>query len=70
MSDVIDESQRWIDDEQDGIPKRPEIKPSWVRKGEPKKEFIDRNFKLSNELSALARFNLRIFPPGMIRNGE
>jgi len=60
LSDVIDESQRWIDDEQDGIPKRPEIKPNWARKGEPKREFIDRNFKLSKELSALVRFNLRI----------
>ena len=60
LSDVIDESQRWIDDEQDGIPKRPEIKPNWASKGEPKREFIDRNFKLSKELSALVRFNLRI----------
>ena len=60
LSDVIDESQRWIDDEQDGIPKRPEIKPNWAKKGEPKREFIDRNFKLSKELSALVRFNSRI----------
>jgi hypothetical protein len=59
LSDVLDESQRWIDDEQDGIPKRPGITPNWGKKGEPKRGFIDRNFKLSKELSALVRFNLR-----------
>ncbi len=58
LSDVIDEASRWVDDT-DGIPKRPEGKPHWARDGDKRKKFLEKNFKLSQELAALVRYNLR-----------
>ena len=60
LSDVRDEAKRWVDDE-DGIPKRPEGKPHWARNTDKKKEFLEKNFKLSLEIAALIRYNLRNF---------
>lgn len=58
LSDVRDEARRWIDDK-DGIPKRPEGKPHWAKNIDNKKKFLEKNFKLTQEIAALVNYNLR-----------
>jgi len=58
LTDVNDEASRWVDDTSDGIPKRPEDKPSWAKQ-DKNKVFLEKNFKLTQELSALTRYYTR-----------
>lgn len=52
LTDVIDESQRWIFDEDLNLPIKPEQRKN-------KKNFFKKNFKLSYEMINLIRYSLR-----------
>ena len=64
LTDVIDESQRWISDSKLGIPIRPEDRSN------RQNNFIHKNFKLTLEIISLINSNLNNFKKSYFQNED